>query len=252
MKPRRSFFVLPSFVVIFLCLTGTVVLSAQPEVVQHRESLQVGAETRYYTVSHLKNMEAPKPCPLILAFHGYRGDVKTWFYEGAAFDSQISKTPFVIAYPEGPVGWSIKPEGRDLRFFDALVAEMKKTYSIDPARIYVIGHSNGAAFSSSLLLARAEVIAAAVAHSGIAPLGYLSSVPEAKRPLLVILGEKDPFASPESPFVQAQIARFRKLGFPVETILIPDWGHPWASPEHHIEEKVLAFLFAHPLPSPKK
>ena len=234
------------FFAVFLFLAAAVPLGAQPEVVQHRESLQVGAETRYYTVSHLKNMEAQKPCPLIVAFHGYRGDVKAWFYEGASFEPQIAKTPFVIAYPEGPIGWSVDPEGRDLRFFDALVAELKKIYPIDPARIYVIGHSNGAMFSSSLLFSRPQVIAAVAAHSGLAPIGYFPSIPERKAPLLAIFGEKDGFISPDA------AARFQKLGFPVETITIPDWGHPWASPEHHIEEKILAFLFAHPLPSPKK
>jgi poly(3-hydroxybutyrate) depolymerase len=221
--------------------------AGDPEgVITKREVIQTAGQVRMYTISYLKDLDPKKPVPLIVAFHGYRGDVKTWFYEESVFPPLMAKEPFVIAYPEGPVGWEPGKNTADVRFFDGLVADLEKKYPIDPARVYVVGHSNGAVFASFLLMARPNIVAAAVAHSGLFP---ASPFPQGvtKSPLLVIWGEKDHMAPADSDYVQLMTFGYRSKDIPVTTIVVPGWGHPWAGPKNQIEEKVLAFLFSHRL-----
>jgi polyhydroxybutyrate depolymerase len=54
----------------------------------------------------------------------------------------------------------------DLYFFDALLDRLAADYSIDTARVYVSGFSNGASFVGRLVQERSKVIAAAGAGSG--------------------------------------------------------------------------------------
>jgi polyhydroxybutyrate depolymerase len=66
-------------------------------------------------------------------------------------------------------GWQHKAGdsgNRDLRFFDVMVADLKKRYNVDPRRIYTTGFSNGAIFSYLLWAERAKTIAAVGAVAG--------------------------------------------------------------------------------------
>lgn len=221
--------------------------AGDPEgVITKREVIQTAGQVRMYTISYPRDLDPRKPVPLIVAFHGYRGDVKTWFHEESAFPPLMAKEPFVIAYPEGPIGWEPGRNTEDVRFFDGLVADLEKKHPIDPARVYVVGHSNGAVFASFLLMARPNIVAAAAAHSGLFP---PNPFPQGvtKSPLLVIWGEKDHMAAAGSDYVQLMIFGYRSKDISVSTIFVADWGHPWAGPRNQIEEKVLAFLFSHRL-----
>jgi len=141
--------------------------------------------------------------------------VKAWLPDYTAFDQFIPGKEFIIAYPEGPIQWDSTPNGHDLPFFDALVSQVDKEFSIDRSRVYVFGHSNGAAFATFLLCARPDAVAAVAAHSGIFPLGYQRSpAPLHKAPLFVIWGEKDEFSPAASDAVQGNIKPIRKRAFP--------------------------------------
>ena len=62
----------------------------------------------------------------------------------------------------GPAGRSRRASDgdRDLKLFDAIVASMNQTYTVDKRRIYVTGFSNGGVFSYLLWAERAKKIAA--------------------------------------------------------------------------------------------
>jgi polyhydroxybutyrate depolymerase len=49
---------------------------------------------------------------------------------------------------------------RDLKFFDAVLASLKKDYKVDAKRIYSTGHSNGGSFTYLLWETRAKEFAA--------------------------------------------------------------------------------------------
>jgi poly(3-hydroxybutyrate) depolymerase len=224
-------------------------LRAAASVLKSDESVKVGESTRFYTISRPAVLREGRHYPLIIAFHGNRSEVKLWFHDYTAFDDFIPEKEFIIVYPEGPIHWEADVRGRDLPFFDALVAQLEKKYPVDASRIYAIGHSNGAGFATFLLFTRPDVIAAVAAHSGIYPPGYHGlPVPKHKAPLFVIWGEKDEFSPAGSEAVQSSIGAFSKAGFHVETFVLPNWGHSWGGRANQTEEKVLSFLFRYSLP----
>ncbi len=111
---------------------------------------------------------------------------------------------FAVAYPDGENrqwndgrGDAISREkGRlrdDVGFLRALVAELAAAGTIDPARVYVMGISNGAMMTFRLLCESADLFAGAVTIAGnlgeeIAP----SCRPSRPVPLMMINGTDDP------------------------------------------------------------
>jgi len=141
------------------------------------------------------------PSPVVFAFHGHGGTMKhaatTFAYqkhwpEAIAVYMQGLNTPGVLTDPEGKKpGWQKTvgdQDDRDLKFFDAVLATLKKDYKVDEKRMYATGHSNGGAFTYLLWAARGDVLAA-VAPSGAAARRQTNLKP---KPVLHVAGEKDP------------------------------------------------------------
>ena len=79
-------------------------------------------------------------------------------------------------------------DNRDLKFFDAMLATMRQTYTVDDQRIYSTGFSNGAAFSYLLWAERGKVLAAfGIVAGAIWPPTQLTE----PRAVLVIAGQTD-------------------------------------------------------------
>jgi poly(3-hydroxybutyrate) depolymerase len=218
--------------------------SADARVIKTRESIRVGGETRDYVLTRPATLEPGMIYPLVVGFHGYRGEVKAWFHEYAAFDRLVAERKFIIACPDGPISWAASEKGQDLPFFDALVAELRGKHPVDPARIHVVGHSNGANFATFLLAVRADVIASGAVQAG-AHLPPAKTPPGPRPPLLLMWGEQDDAAAA----VAAVTKEYRPAGFTVETVIFPNWGHAWGGPANRAEERALDFFQAHRLPA---
>jgi polyhydroxybutyrate depolymerase len=71
-------------------------------------------------------------------------------------------TPGALTDPQGKKpGWQKTfgdQDDRDLKFFDAVLATLKKDYKVDESRIYATGHSNGDGFTYLLWAARGDVL----------------------------------------------------------------------------------------------
>jgi len=248
---RNPFIILSAAVLCGLLFTHCARAEFQlpKEVEETKEVIQAARRVRICPVFAPRDLDPRKKVPLIVAFHGYRGDVKTWFYEETAFVSLLDKEKFIIAFPEAPVSWDAYFDSDDVKFFDALVEGLAKKYPVDPERIYVVGHSNGAAFASFLFLTRPKVVAAGAVASGLFPTRvFPAKVTQA--PLMVIWGEKDHLASASSNMVQMMIFGYKEKEIPVKTLFFPEGGHPWPDPSKHVEEAVLEFLFANRLGAP--
>jgi polyhydroxybutyrate depolymerase len=138
--------------------------------------------------------------PVVFVFHGHGGSARQaarsfalereW-PEAIVVYMQGLKTPGKLTDPNGKLpGWQLLPgqEGdRDLKFFDAVLAQLKKDHPVDAKRVYATGHSNGGGFTYLLWQQRAEVFAA-VAPSAAAV--YAWRLPP--KPALIIGGEADP------------------------------------------------------------
>jgi polyhydroxybutyrate depolymerase len=90
---------------------------------------------------------------------------------------------------------------RDIKLFDAILADLKKERTIDPKRVYSMGHSNGAAFSYVLWQARPDVLAAIGSVAGSLTIKARDLKP---LPVIHVAGENDPlvkFAWQQATFV---------------------------------------------------
>jgi polyhydroxybutyrate depolymerase len=109
----------------------------------------------------------------------------------------------IVVYPLGlPTVTKIDPKGdkagwqrapgdnsdRDLKFFDAMLASLRKKFTVDDHRIYAAGFSNGSLFTFLLMSQRPKEIAAFAACAGPPSKGVNLDVP---KPIFIIAGEKD-------------------------------------------------------------
>jgi polyhydroxybutyrate depolymerase len=147
------------------------------------------------------------PSPLVFAFHGHGGTMqnaaKSFGYhklwpEAIVVYMQGLNTPGRLTDPEGKKpGWQ-KSVGdqhdRDLKFFDAVLATLRKDYRVDDKRVYSTGHSNGGGFTYLLWAARGDVFAAVAPCAAAAPHAaaaeYLDKIKP--KPVLHLAGENDP------------------------------------------------------------
>jgi len=150
--------------------------------------------------------------PVIFAFHGHSG---TMNHAAQTFDFQKSWPEAIVVYMQGlntpgrlvdhdgrQAGWQFVPGGendRDLKFFDAVLASLRKYYRVDEKRIYATGHSNGGGFTYVLWAARGDTFAAVAPCACVSTFqrslddhaGYTNNVFKPK-PVLHLAGEKDP------------------------------------------------------------
>jgi polyhydroxybutyrate depolymerase len=143
--------------------------------------------------------------PLVFDFHGHGGTAKhaarthhihTNWPEAVVVYMQGSNTPGKLTDPDGKKsGWQSGPgdqKDRDLKFFDAVLASMKKDFPIDEQRIYATGHSNGGAFTYLLWTKRGDTFAAFAPVAAAAGLYFKEAKP---KPLFHAASEKDPLVT---------------------------------------------------------
>ena len=203
-----------------LCLLSWSVASAADA--PPRREWQVDGITREALVQ-VPASASTKPAPLVFVFHGHGGTMNnaarmfgfhTRWPEAIVVYMQGVNTPGRLTDPTGKApGWQKTigdQDDRDLKFFDAVLASLKKDYRVDTKRIYSTGHSNGGGFTYLLLAARGEVFAA-VAPSAAAyfPAMQTKAPPYTPRPILHLGAENDPLVKFE--WQQQTIETMRKL-----------------------------------------
>jgi polyhydroxybutyrate depolymerase len=151
---------------------------------------------------------ASKPAPVLFFFHGHGGSMRL----AARYEFQRYWPEAIVVYPQGlptatpqdpqgrRAGWQLRQgagDDRDLKFFDAILATLRRRYDVDDKRICVAGHSNGGVFTYLLWAERGSELAAIAASSAPA-LIFLGDTSRLKPlPVLHLAGENDtivPFA----------------------------------------------------------
>jgi polyhydroxybutyrate depolymerase len=139
--------------------------------------------------------------PVVFVFHGHGGSAENaarsfamnrQWPEAISVYMQGLDTPGEITDLEGNhPGWqaAIGDQGdRDLKFFDAVLAQLKRDYNVDTKRIYCTGHSNGGSFTYLLWFARGNVFAAVAPSAAAAK--YASQL--TPKPAMILGGLDDP------------------------------------------------------------
>ena len=170
------------------------------------------------------------PAAVVFCWHGHGGN-STQAVRGWAFDKADPTS--ILVYPQGlptvsPLvdkegrrsGWqSAVGDGgdRDIKLFDAILADLKKERSVNERRIYSMGHSNGAAFSYILWQARPDVLAAIGSVAGSLTIKARDLKP---LPVIHVAGENDPLV--KFAWQQATFAAVRRFN------ACSDEGNPYA------------------------
>jgi polyhydroxybutyrate depolymerase len=143
--------------------------------------------------------------------------------------TKADEAGFIVVYPQaGASVWNISAGeigDIDVTFFREMIVYLEKKLSIDPARIYVTGFSNGGGMAHRLACDLSDRIAAIAPVAG-AHLPDQPCNPERPVPVVAIHGAADRMA----PYVN------EKLGHD-----IPQWAADWAArngcePEPSIQE----------------
>ncbi len=119
--------------------------------------------------------ETGVPAPAVVLVHGWLGDETVmWIFAasapaGAALFSP--RAPFTV---DGGYGWSVKPGDaasfeRGQTALREFVLNLPRAYPVDPARLALVGFSQGAAMAGTLLLAAPELARGAALLSGFLP-----------------------------------------------------------------------------------
>jgi polyhydroxybutyrate depolymerase len=188
-------------IVICVCFTISLQAATEPQIMHwtvngvERQALVYIPESAKLTAT-----------PIVFIFHGHGGNMNMMFRsrgfdklwpEAIIVSPQGLNTPGRLTDPNGELpGWQKGPgdmNDRDLLFFDAMLKTLHDDYKIDDKRIYATGHSNGGSFTYLLLETRSDVLAAAAPSAASAVL----AIPRIKpKPILHIMGEKDPLVKP--------------------------------------------------------
>ena len=149
------------------------------------QTVTVDGETREYILELPDNYDSAstEPLPLILNFHGNGGCADN-FSQGredgpSGLSDIVNNHNVIVAYPQGVVRvkgaaeWDPGDNGtssiidNDVYFGQQLIADIAANHSIDLARVYATGYSNGGMMAYGLACELGGEIAAAGIMSGI-------------------------------------------------------------------------------------
>jgi polyhydroxybutyrate depolymerase len=182
------------------------------------QTFEVGGREREAIVAVPKDYRADRLHALIFAFHGRTNEnARARRYFGL---EQASKRPTIYVHPaglpdrSGRFTWAASgdaPEAlRDFALFDVILERIASMYCVDLGAVYVVGHSLGASFASSLACARADRIRGLAAVAG----GIAPSACSAEVAALLVHNPRDQVV----PLSEAERARDALLGRPGDLI----------------------------------
>lgn len=160
-----------------------------------RKYITVGGEVRTYCLYVPPGYRAGIPAPLVVNLHGIADNA-----EGqdrlSGMSYKADEAGFIVVYPEAlgsPSDWQIgacEMGADNLVFLRDLIGRLCNRLSIDPARIYAAGMSNGGGMANRMACEMADEIAAIGVVSGAYPF-YDSCWPTRPVPVVAFHGSAD-------------------------------------------------------------
>ncbi|MCX6056214.1 MAG: alpha/beta hydrolase-fold protein [Chloroflexi bacterium] len=216
----RTLLVMATALVLIVILIGTAFLIAD----KSSGRITSSGETRSYLLYVPKNYDPLSPTPLVIGIHGF-ADWPAHLATVSRWNNLAEENGFIVVYPSGtrfPKRWRTldSPDSAiDVQFISDLVDKLEQDYSIDPARIYINGFSNGGGMSVLLACKRAERFAAIASVAGAYTYPLDQCAPKRPVPLIAFHGTADPVV----PYLGGAANMF-KIPFPV----VSEWVQSWA------------------------
>jgi len=165
------------------------------------QTLELDGRTRRYHVCDIRKPGVSDPAPLLIVLHGRYGNSSRIQME-TGLSALAGRSGFVAVYPEGVKrSWA---DGRgisgadllgvqDTVFLDLMLSNLERCIPVDPAAIFLAGHSNGGFMAQRMAVefpgrfAAVGIVAASLSY-------FLSGklTPRAGVPILFIHGTADP------------------------------------------------------------
>ena len=207
-------------------------------------SVMSEGKKRTYYLFVPEGLSKEKPAPLLVLLHGsgHNGRLLVEHWQKLA-----AQEGFILAGPDArsPEGWSMPEDGP--RFLYDLVEELKSTQPVDPARVYLFGHSAGAVFGLYMTALESEYFAAVAVSAGAMREKNFGMLDEAERkiPVAIFVGTRDQFFPLDA--VRATRDAYTKRGFTAELTEIPNHDHYYYKLSADIDAKAWEFLKRHKL-----
>jgi len=204
-----------------------------------KDSLVIEGKKRTYYLYVPPSAKSTAPVPLLVLLHGSNRDglslVEKW---KRLADSE----GMILLGPNSadPATWSVPRDGPQALY--EFVEAIKSKYPINSRRVYLFGHSGGAAFALLMSLYESEYFAAAAIHAGALDSRSLelTSVAKRKTPIYIQVGTVDLFFP--LPVVRKTRDVLVAKGFPVQLTEIPGHDHWYYDLAPKINEAAWQFL----------
>jgi predicted esterase len=171
------------------------------------------------------NYDAKKKWPLVVALHGMGGDENSFFasYNNGEIKRIAEARGYLVVCPKGRAPASMYMGSAETDVIDVLKA-MKRDYSIDEDRVYLMGHSMGGYGSWSVAVNHPDTFAAIGPISGGGqPFVMMGLKKIAHVSWVVIHGDKDPTVSVEES--RKMVKAGKDLGIEIKYIEVPGGDH---------------------------
>lgn len=183
--------------------------------------------------------EREGPLPLIILLHGSGRDGEIM---ASLWKDLAQREGFIVVAPNA-YNSAFWDSTRDTpEFFPALVDQIKSRHAIDASRIYLFGHSAGAAYALFLAVIDSNVFAATAVHAGSLqanPVGLFEQA-ERKMPIAIWIGDHDLFFPVDT--VRSTKRLFDSNGYNVELSVIVNHDHNYYTISDEINQKAWNFL----------
>jgi polyhydroxybutyrate depolymerase len=197
-NPRRSAAVVLAVLLATLSACSTTRQPAGTSLApgDHTITLQQGDLQRRYHV-HVPPHRAGRPLPVMLALHGGGGSGRQFQRENG-LDPVADRERFLAVYPDGTgpfrgrlltwnagthcCGWARAHDVDDSGFLRRVLDDLATRTAVDPGRIYVTGHSNGAMMAYRFAAEQADTVTAIIPVGGAMDLERLAP----SRPVAVL------------------------------------------------------------------
>jgi poly(3-hydroxybutyrate) depolymerase len=224
-------------VVLLSLLLPLLLTGASGEI--HKETLEIDGRQHVYFVFVPSAAPVPSGAPLLMLLHGSGHDgmsqIDPW-KELAGKEGIILVAPSSIV----PAQWQAPLDGPEPLI--AIGDTVRQKYSADPKRVYLFGHSAGAAFSLLLALAKQDYFAAIAAHAGALDARAESLVSQVTRktPIQMQVGTRDPLF----PLADVRHTRdvFVAAGFAFDLKEIPQHDHNYYGISDQVNRAAWSFL----------